>query len=848
VKKRLSVEDATMAFQWLVTIVLTPFVLIPAFSDTPGSFYSRLIIVLTAFGYSAVMTAIYMRERKRSKVWANRIVNITATFDVILVFVAMLLWPLYLPDLFWIFAILVIVVATRFGYKDTILATLGLSALYAITIVARFGHGTPAGTVVANTLLKIVLLLIVVAATVYITQREKREQHDARVLSKVAGAIGSKLEVDDLLQAVVDGMSEAAELGRTTIYMISGDGRWALPKCSTEKDPEVRENLSKRPIDLRANNVAAKVVETGEKILLEDVRESSLIDKRWLRSFDLGSLLVMPFKVRDEVKGIVFVERRRPKGLFDEREIEICETILAQATTGFENASRYAEEQKKRSEYDLLYHSSRELGSTLDLVRVAENACMLAISSAEATSCTAFLVEDGRGVMQPRVSVKTDGSKSTSFPTGSGVKVTDVEHVMSLAQRPPALLISNPGGSAAIPPFLRDAGTVLLVPFYAHSRLSGMLTLCDESSRSFDETQLSRISAVAGETGLALLNATLYEQIKADAAQMASLIQLANSVGTTSDMQTITGIALDSVRHLFDCTSALIYRVDEKDQTLTYVESFGYHEDILGSIASPPYMGVKDCWTCAEGRLIGIDDLSNNPVQCRTLERIGLGSTICVGMQVEGRTLGVLHVYSERPNAFGEQDQQLAMAIADQLAVALQRSILFEQINRMAITDPLTGVFNVRRLEEVLADELSRARRYSRSVSFLMVDVDNLKIYNDTLGHQHGDRVLSQIAAILSTQTRDVDKVFRYGGDEFCVVLPETEGPEAMVVAEKVRRAIDEFSFAGEAAARPVTISAGVASFPLDSDDETSLVRCADTALYEAKQKGRNKVLRFGRS
>ena len=173
-RKQLSVEDATMALQWLVTIVLTPFVLLPVFAYTPGSIYTRLTIVLTAFGYSAVMTAIYVRERKRSKVWANRVVNITATFDVILVFVAMLLWPLYLPDLFWIFAILVIVVATRFGYRDTILAALGLSALYAIAIVARLGHGVPAGTVVANTLIKIVLLLIVATATVYITQREKR--------------------------------------------------------------------------------------------------------------------------------------------------------------------------------------------------------------------------------------------------------------------------------------------------------------------------------------------------------------------------------------------------------------------------------------------------------------------------------------------------------------------------------------------------------------------------------------------------------------------------------------------------------------------------------------------------
>jgi diguanylate cyclase (GGDEF)-like protein len=163
---------------------------------------------------------------------------------------------------------------------------------------------------------------------------------------------------------------------------------------------------------------------------------------------------------------------------------------------------------------------------------------------------------------------------------------------------------------------------------------------------------------------------------------------------------------------------------------------------------------------------------------------------------------------------------------------------------RLAATDPLTGVFNVRRLEAVLQEEVSRARRYDRSISFLMVDVDNLKAYNDTLGHQQGDIALSQIASIIDSTTRDVDKVFRYGGDEFCVLLPETDSAEAGVVAEKIRRAIADFHFAGEekVSAGSLTISVGVATFPQDADEERTLIGQADIALYAAKQMGRNSI------
>lgn len=843
-RKQLIVEDFTMIFQWIVIVLLTPFILLPLFPRQDVSFTVRGGIVVAIWIFSGVMTAIYLKVRS-SRHAAGMVVNVTALIDVIAIFVCLMIWPKYLPDLFWIFPLLVIVVGTRFSYREAAIAALGLSGLYAVTIITRLGTA-PTRTVIGDTLVRIIFLLLVALATVYVTQREKRQRRDANILSRVAAAIGATLDPNELMQIVVEGMSQVAGLGRASAFLVSSDGHWALPESTTEKDPQILGRFKSSRIDLRRRNVASKVVEERRPVIMTDLTDSDLIDRRWSTDFGMSALLAMPILLRDEVKGIVFVERHRAlaRDLFSEREVKTCESILAQASAGLENALRYEEEQKKRSESDILYKTSRELTSSLEMDRVLENACRLAIDNANAGGCSAFVLDESNGTLVPRVSVGAGGAKRTEFPKESGMPLAEVDDMYSLAQHPPAMLIHSPAANLALPPFLREEGAVLLVPFYAHGRITGLLCIDDEEGREFSDSQISQLAALAGETSLAVLNARLHERIKSDAAQLSSLVQLANAIGSTADLNTIMAIALDTVHHLFDCSSGLIYRIDEHDGTMRHVDSFGYPEEILDKISSPPFPQADECWTVKEDRLICIDDLSQTKLACRTLEKIGQGSTVCVGMQVEGRTLGVLHVRSNRPNAFGEEDQQLALAIADEVALALQRALLFEEINRLAITDPLTGVFNVRRLEEVMQDEVSRAKRYGRPVSFVMVDVDNLKSYNDTLGHQKGDVVLSQIASIVDSNTRDVDKVFRYGGDEFCVVLPETDLDDAMTVAEKVRRAVAEFHFPGEerVPGGGMTVSAGVSSFPENSLSEEELVRQADVALYLAKQQGRNSV------
>jgi diguanylate cyclase (GGDEF)-like protein len=165
-----------------------------------------------------------------------------------------------------------------------------------------------------------------------------------------------------------------------------------------------------------------------------------------------------------------------------------------------------------------------------------------------------------------------------------------------------------------------------------------------------------------------------------------------------------------------------------------------------------------------------------------------------------------------------------------------------EELERLSVTDGLTGLYNRRRLMETLSDEARRSQRLKHTFAVLMVDVDHFKKYNDTFGHQAGDAVLTKVAGLLREATREVDFVARYGGEEFLILLPETGMAEALDIAERIRTRIAAEVFQG----RHMTVSIGVSEFPLHGENADQVVGAADEALYEAKREGRDKVRRAG--
>lgn len=211
-------------------------------------------------------------------------------------------------------------------------------------------------------------------------------------------------------------------------------------------------------------------------------------------------------------------------------------------------------------------------------------------------------------------------------------------------------------------------------------------------------------------------------------------------------------------------------------------------------------------------------------------------SAIGVPIKSGKRLIGVLFVGSYREHTYGFDNLRFLEALAGQAGIALQNALLYRQTQQSALLDGLTGIYNYRYFSEKLDQEWSRATRYKKPLSLIMIDVDLFKSINDRYGHLVGDAVLKEIARLLKHNTREIDVVARYGGEEFVIILPETALTDAYRVAEKLKQKVASASFSGGSGLNiQLTISQGVASYPSTTLSKSDLIYQADQALYQAK-------------
>ena len=208
-----------------------------------------------------------------------------------------------------------------------------------------------------------------------------------------------------------------------------------------------------------------------------------------------------------------------------------------------------------------------------------------------------------------------------------------------------------------------------------------------------------------------------------------------------------------------------------------------------------------------------------------------------VPLWVKDRLISMLVCERLRP-----EEVEKFTILSRQFALVIQKVKLYERLQELAITDGLTHLYSRRYFLERFGEELERSKRHELHLSFLMADIDHFKQKNDQYGHLVGDVVLREVAALLKANVREIDLVGRYGGEEFSIALPDTGIPEALQVAERIRKAVEERTFTAYDEATHVTISIGVGAYPEDGAKVVVLIEAADAALYHAKQTGRNRV------
>ena len=315
------------------------------------------------------------------------------------------------------------------------------------------------------------------------------------------------------------------------------------------------------------------------------------------------------------------------------------------------------------------------------------------------------------------------------------------------------------------------------------------------------------------------------------------LERLGATLRSTHDLDAMLGVVLESAASTLGAKSGAVFLLSGRSFKMEVTKAFQLSPDAELKLGQ----GVAGRAALGSPVLFPGDPEVSPDVEVEPVSNTAVAVPLIRG----DRIIGVLALYHRLiPEPFDRGDATTLASFAAQASVAIENVLLHREAQRLSITDGLTGVWNRRYLQLTLAKEIDRAQRFGRPLSVLMVDIDRFKDVNDAMGHPRGDEVLVELTRRILGQIRtQIDFLTRYGGEEFVVVLPETPADGAMVVAEKIRRAIggEPFTSEGEQPV-DVTVSIGAATFPEDGSSMQELVAEADRAMYRAKEAGRDRV------
>ncbi|MBN1824226.1 MAG: sensor domain-containing diguanylate cyclase [Endomicrobiales bacterium] len=316
--------------------------------------------------------------------------------------------------------------------------------------------------------------------------------------------------------------------------------------------------------------------------------------------------------------------------------------------------------------------------------------------------------------------------------------------------------------------------------------------------------------------------------------KLTTLTQIGTAIATTLKLGEVLELALSSLVKDLGYDRAQVYLLDDtnKIRENLSIDFRGYFKS-LEDASNIAYI---------------FDNILYDNKPRMPLRKFSSDLITYVPIYCKGRKTGLLivdNLFSRQP--LTSHDLSFLSILADQLSTVIENSRLFEKVEKLSITDSLTGLFNHRFFYERLSEEISRASRFGSSLSLLMIDIDNFKNFNDTFGHQAGDTVLSTVSKIIQDNIRAIDVASRYGGEEIAIILPGTDTEGAMIIAERIRQSIRNHDFRMNLQSARITISIGLVCYPLDATIKSELVNKADKALYWVKKHGKDGVCAYSK-
>jgi len=422
--------------------------------------------------------------------------------------------------------------------------------------------------------------------------------------------------------------------------------------------------------------------------------------------------------------------------------------------------------------------------------------------------------------------------------------------------------VVDQSGDPLFPKFLEKQDLKILpsklwAPLIMRGEVIGLLTMGPKAGNQlFDDFDLYFLQQITAQAAVSINTCRLYARRKKEKEDLDKTLQnlsLLYSIGKAmnyiSDLKNLLQYILSQA---IDITSA------EKGSIMLYnLETDRLNIRVLAGLEDTEYQEKVNnneirCRSFKPGEgIAGRVFMTSKPMIVNNIREDDLfinsetsyvHSIACIPMIVFSDVVGVINVTNKKKGKeFTEEDVEMLKAVADQAAVAVNKAQLWD----MAVTDSLTGLYVRRYFMVKLQEEIHRAERYGKRLSVIMADLDRFKKINDTYGHDAGDRALKTISQFLQKNIRDVDAIARYGGEEFVMLIPDADKEAAYCLAQRLREELAKVKFED---LPPITISLGIATFPSDSTDIEELIKKADAAMYQAKQKGRNRVVKYSKA
>lgn len=340
------------------------------------------------------------------------------------------------------------------------------------------------------------------------------------------------------------------------------------------------------------------------------------------------------------------------------------------------------------------------------------------------------------------------------------------------------------------------------------------------------------------------------KKLNGDTRAIEILHEIGKTLTSTLDLKEVLSIIMQKISELLKPSNWSLMLIDEEKHELFFEIAVGENADKLKSMRLSMGEGVAG-WVAMTGESLLIPDVTKDPRFTPKMDQVThfkTQSIVCVPLKSKGRVLGVVELINKlEEKQFTAVDLNIITTLTDYAAIAIENAKYLQRVQELTIRDDLTSLYNSRYLHLMLESEMERSKRYGLHFGMIFLDLDHFKLVNDKHGHLIGSKVLRETAEVVKLELRKPDIPIRYGGDEFVVLLPETDKKGAYKVAARVRDALNAHVFLREEGFNiNLTASFGVASFPEDADNTLDLVRLSDQAMYRIKDSTRDGIAMAG--